>query len=188
MRQADLSWDFALSNHLEVKHQAQLRGWLIDHLHRVIADDNYHAWLMSIAEDTCDAGHVHHDIALWLLGQRELHTVLVTEEHYDLDGANVETTFDTSIASHPYSSITGVQLMSVAKPNGSQMDVGLGVMLMNPTIAGHIEPVSFGDIEPSTMSVNLIPSTITLMGAGERINEFVAFRDDVLQRVRTQGR
>ena len=140
---------------------------------------------MSIAEDTCDAGHVNHDIALWMLGAHELHTAMITEEHYDLDSANVETTFDTSVASHPITKINGVQLMSVAKPNGSQMDVGLGVMIANPSMAGHVEPIPFGDLDAPTMAVNLIPSTITLMGSAERMGEFVAFRNDLLAAIRT---
>lgn len=184
MRQADLSWDFALTNHLEIKHHAQLRQWLVDHLHHCLPNEAYVSWLMSIAEDTCDAGHVHHDIALWLLGAHELHTIMITEEHYDLDITNVETTFDTSVASHPLNKINGMQLMSVAKPNGSHMDVGLGVMITNPTMAGHVEPMPFGDLDGSTMAVNLIPSTIAIMGAAERLAEFVDFRDDLLNAIR----
>lgn len=184
MRHADLAWDFALSNHLEVKHHAQLRAWLIDHLHRYLPPDTYLSWLMSIAEDTCDAGHVHHDIAMWMIGEHELHTVMITEEHYDLDIANVETTFDTSIASHPFSKINGVQIMSVAKPNGNQMDVGLGIMIANPTMAGHVEPIPLGDLDPPMMTVNLIPSTVTLMGSAERMDEFIGFRNDLLTRIR----
>lgn len=185
MQQSTYPWDEALTHHLENKHLDYLRQWLPDHVRLCVPDDPCTHWLMSIAEDTCDAGHVHHDIALWLLTDHELHTVMITEEHYDVDMAVVETTFDTSVASHPLQEINGAQLMSVTKPTGAIMEVGLGVMIQNPSLSGHMEPVAFPEMDAQVpMAVNLIPSTITLMGAPERLQEFVSFRDVLLRAVR----
>ena len=172
------AWDFELASALAA-HRPTL-GWLPDHLVQVVPDDESVSHLLSMASDLCDAGHVHLDIILWLLTDTELHSVIVSEEHYDRGPEDVETTFETTVSSHPLDTVVGTQISTASHPDGLQLDVSLAVMLDTPGHTGHVDAVGFDEEDVMSYSVSLQPASLSFTVGAEQTDEVVAFGRDLM--------
>ncbi|HUG84502.1 MAG TPA: hypothetical protein VMM13_08045 [Euzebya sp.] len=175
MREA---WDFELSHALE-GHRPTL-GWLPDHLVQLVPDDPVGAHLLSMASDLCDAGHVHLDILLWLLTDTDLHAVIISEEHYDRGPEDVETTFETTLSSHPLDTVVGTQISTASHPDGLQLDVSLAVMLNTPGQTGHADPMTIEDPDIVSFAIALQPTSVSFTVGPEQTDDLVAFGRDLL--------
>lgn len=175
MREA---WDFELTSAL-TGHRPTL-GWLPDHIGQLVADDPVAAHLLSMASDLCDAGHVHLDIVLWLLTDAELHSVIISEEHYDRGPEDVETTFETTVSSHPLDTVVGTQVSTASHPDGLQLDVSLAVMLDTPGHTGHADPMSIEDPDIVSYAIALQPTSVSFTVGPEQTDELVAFGRDLM--------
>lgn len=187
MREA---WDFELTSALG-GHRPTL-GWLPDHIAQLVPDDPVAAHLLSMDSDLCDAGHVHLDIKLWLLTDSELHSVMVSEEHYDRGPQDVETTFETTVSSHPLDTVVGTQVSTASHPDGLQLDVSLAVMLDTPGHTGHADPMSIEDPDIVSYAIALQPTSVSYIVGPEQTEELVAFGRDLMvaraQLIATRGR
>ncbi|CAN5361544.1 hypothetical protein BH23ACT9_BH23ACT9_16250 [soil metagenome] len=175
MREA---WDFELSHAVE-SHRPTL-GWLPDHLVQLVPDDEVSSHLLSMASDLCDAGHVHLDIVMWLLTDTDLHSVVVSEEHYDRGPEDVETTFETTLSSHPLDTIAGTQISTASHPDGLQLDVSLAVMLDTPGHTGHADPMTIEDPDIVSYALALQPASISFTVGPEQTDDLVQFGRDLL--------
>lgn len=175
MREA---WDFELS-HALTGHRPTL-GWLPDHLGQLVPEEPIRAHLLSLASDLCDAGHVHLDIVLWLLTDADLYSVIVSEEHYDRGPEDVETTFETTISSHPLDTVVGTQLSTASHPDGLQLDVSLAVMLNTPGHTGHADPMSIEDPDIVSYAIALQPTSVSFTVGPDQTDDLIAFGRDLL--------
>lgn len=167
------AWDFELSSELGA-HRPTLE-WLPDHLVQLVPERPVRAHLLSMASDLCDAGHVHLDIIMWLLTTEELHSVIVSEEHYDRGPENVETTFETTVSSHPLDTIVGTQVSSASHPDGLQLDVSLAIMLNTPGHTGHADPMAIEDPDIIGYAFSVQPASLSFTVGPEKTDELVAF-------------
>lgn len=175
MREA---WDFELGHALDA-HRPTL-GWLPDHLGQLVPDAPVTAHLLSMASDLCDAGHVHLDIVLWILTETELHSVIVSEEHYDRGPEDVETTFETSVSRHPLDTVVGTQVSTASHPDGLQLDVSLAVMLNTPGHTGHADPVAIEDPDIVSYAIAVQPTSVSFTVGPEQTDDLVAFGQDLM--------
>lgn len=173
------AWERELASALEA-HRPSLR-WLSDHLAQLVDPEPQIGHLISMASDLCDAGHVHLDIVLWVLGRRRLHAVLVSEEHYDRGPEDVETTFETTVSTHPLDTVVGVQVATASHPDGHPMDISLAVMLNTPGSAGHVDPVVYDDPDVVSYALSLQPSPLSFTVPAERTPQVTAFARELLQ-------
>jgi hypothetical protein len=174
----DEPWDVELSAALAA-HRPTL-GWLPDHLVQLVSEDDATAHLLSMASDLCDAGHVHLDIILWLLTATDLHAVIVSEEHYDRGPEDVETTFETTVSTHPLDTVVGTQLSTASHPDGLQLDVSLAIMLDTPGHTGHVDAVGFDDEDVMSYGVSLQPASLSFTVGAEQTEELVDFGRDLM--------
>ncbi len=174
------AWDFELSSALDA-HRPTL-GWLPDHLAQLVPDDREPAsHLLSMASDLCDAGHVHLDIILWLLTDTDLHSVIVSEEHYDRGPESVETTFETTVSSHPLDTVVGTQISTASHPDGLQLDVSLAVMLNTPGHTGHLDAMTFDESTVVSYALGLQPASLSFTVEAEKTDDLVSFGRDLMQ-------
>ncbi|MGI9018397.1 MAG: hypothetical protein ACR2HR_15055 [Euzebya sp.] len=172
------AWDFELSSAIAA-HRPTL-GWLPDHLVQLVPEIPVQSHLLSMASDLCDAGHVHLDIVLWLLTMTELHSVIVSEEHYDRGPESVETTFEATVSCHPLDTVVGTQLSTASHPDGLQLDVSLAVMLNTPGHTGHADPVAIEDPDIVSFALALQPASLSFTVGPERTVDLVEFSRDLL--------
>ncbi len=172
------AWDFELSSALAA-HRPTL-GWLPDHLVQLVPEEPVAAHLLSMASDLCDAGHVHLDIILWLLTDVELHSVIVSEEHYDRGPEDVETTFEATVSSHPRDTVVGTQISTASHPDGLQLDVSLAVMLDTPGHTGHADAVGVDEEDVFSYALALQPASLNFTVGPEKTDELVMFGRDLL--------
>jgi hypothetical protein len=171
-------WEHELAGALAA-HRPAL-AWLPDHLALLVPDDPAVAHLLSMASDLCDAGHVHLDIVLWVLTASELHAVLVSEEHYDRGPEDVETTFETSVSSHPLDTVVGTQISTASHPDGLQLDASLGVMVDTPGSTGHADAVGFDEDDVMSYAVTLQPATLSFTVGADQTGDLVEFGRDLV--------
>jgi hypothetical protein len=172
------AWDFELTGALAA-HRPTL-DWLPDHLAELLPDEPVALHLLSLASDLCDAGHIHLDIVMWLLGADHLHSVIVSEEHFDRGPESVDTTFETTVSAHPLDTIVGTQLSSASHPDGTQLDVSLAVMLNTPGHTGHADPVSIEDPDVFSYAVAIQPTSLSFTVGPERTGELSSFASALL--------
>jgi hypothetical protein len=172
------AWDAELTSALAA-HRPTL-GWLPDHLVQLVPEDDAVSHLLSMASDLCDAGHVHLDIILWVLTPAELHSVIVSEEHYDRGPEDVETTFETTVSSHPLDTVVGTQVSTASHPDGLQLDVSLAVMLDTPGHTGHADAVGFDEDDVMSYALALQPASLSFTVGAEQTDDLVAFGRDLM--------
>ncbi len=172
-----MPWERELVTALE--HSRPTLRWLPTHLRSLLPEKRSDGHLLQLTSDLCDAGHVHLDIMLWVLGPRDLAAVLVGEEHYDRGPEDVETTFETTLNRHPLDTIAGVQLATATHPDGHQIDVSLAVMLSSGGFTGHADPMGYDDEVPS-YALTTQPASLTFTTDAHRTGELVAFAEALL--------
>ena len=172
------AWDFELATALAA-HRPTL-GWLPDHLAQLVPDDTAISHLLSMASDLCDAGHVHLDIILWLLTPSEMHSVIVSEEHYDRGPEDVETTFEATVSSHPLDTVVGTQISTASHPDGLQLDVSLAVMLNTPGHTGHVDAVGFDEEDVMSYALTLQPASLSFTVGADQTDELIEFGRDLM--------
>ena len=154
--------------------------WLPDHVHNLLGEVDVDAHLLTLTSDLCDAGHVHLDILLWLVGRHELVALLVGEEHYDRGPEDVETTFETTLNRYPLDHVTGVQVATAAHPDGHQLDVSLGIMIASAGLTGHADPMTYDDPDLPSYALTAQPTSLTFTADPARTGEIVSFASAVL--------
>lgn len=172
------AWDFELTSQL-ASHRPTL-DWLPDHLADLLPSQGATDHLLSMESDLCDAGHIHLDILLWVLGQGGLHSVIVSEEHFDRGPESVDTTFETSVSSHPLDTIVGTQISTASHPDGTQLDVSLAVMLNTPGHTGHADPISLSDPDVIGYALAIQPSSLSFTVGPQRTGELARFAEQIL--------